>query len=301
MSRIPTIHRQHHTAQTLKHIDFGWGSFETNTAQPGDFCSDFSTFAIVVTQTPSCGVVRLNGVSADTSAPFQSVFSTFHPGDQVAGSFIRKVQYDILLLDPAYIKNVLRSELNNANVELPSALRVETPPLLACLWTKLRTSVIETSNDNTRCVEDLIRILLILLVQPQLSPTSGSKNRNGQSSVRQVIDHIDGHLDADLNAQDLASVAGLSMFHFCRVFKQETGLSVHKFVLERRLQKARQMLFNSTENIASIAHDCGFSSQSHMTTAFRQRFAVTPGAFRAKARPTPHNQLLGTPIEKLTA
>ncbi|MEM7793764.1 MAG: AraC family transcriptional regulator, partial [Cyanobacteria bacterium P01_C01_bin.118] len=84
-----------------------------------------------------------------------------------------------------------------------------------------------------------------------------------------VIDYIEAHLTDDLSLTDLSLQAGLSKFHFSRLFKQVLGLTPHKYVIKRRIEQAAQQL-NQGQSIAQVAFQFGFSDQSHFTRAFKQ-------------------------------
>ncbi|MEM8641514.1 MAG: AraC family transcriptional regulator [Cyanobacteria bacterium P01_G01_bin.54] len=93
-----------------------------------------------------------------------------------------------------------------------------------------------------------------------------------------VIDYIEAHLTVDLSLADLALTAGLSKFHFSRLFKAAIGLTPHKYVLKRRIERAAQFL-KQGEAIAQVAYRFGFTDQSHFTRVFKQVKGVTPRAF----------------------
>ncbi|NEQ54585.1 MAG: helix-turn-helix transcriptional regulator [Leptolyngbya sp. SIO3F4] len=93
-----------------------------------------------------------------------------------------------------------------------------------------------------------------------------------------VIDYIETHLTADVSLSDLALEAGLSKFHFSRLFKDIIGLTPHKYVLKRRIEKATQFL-KQGETIAQVSYLLGFTDQSHFTRVFRQFKGVTPRSY----------------------
>lgn len=96
-----------------------------------------------------------------------------------------------------------------------------------------------------------------------------------------VLNHIAAHPAEDLGVAQLAERAGVSLAHFRRLFQQATGLPPHRYVLEVRLARARQLLSQTRQPIAQIAAECGFTSQSHLTACFRQAHATTPAAWRS--------------------
>jgi AraC family transcriptional regulator len=98
--------------------------------------------------------------------------------------------------------------------------------------------------------------------------------------VRRLVDHIEQHLDQGLPVAELAALADLSRPHFTRAFQAALGESPHRFVLRRRLAAARQYLDRGTEDLATIAVRCGFSSHAHLSSAFRAEFGISPSAYR---------------------
>lgn len=99
-----------------------------------------------------------------------------------------------------------------------------------------------------------------------------------------LLDYIDAHLAEPLGLEALANVARLSPFHFCRVFKQSTGMTPHRYVAERRITRAREMLATTGLPIEAVATACGFSNQKHFTTSFTRMVGTSPGRFRRASR-----------------
>jgi AraC family transcriptional regulator len=98
--------------------------------------------------------------------------------------------------------------------------------------------------------------------------------------MRRVLDYIDAHLPDELGLVELAAIAGLSPHHFGEAFKTSMGTSPHRYVIERRVQHALELLREKDRPIGEIAHAAGFSSQSHLTANFRRVTGLTPGRFR---------------------
>ena len=79
-----------------------------------------------------------------------------------------------------------------------------------------------------------------------------------------------------------ATLADYAPHHFERIFQAETGLSVHRYLMELRLRQAAVRLDEGANNLSSLGLDLGFSSHSHFTSAFRARFGCPPGAYRMR-------------------
>ena len=99
--------------------------------------------------------------------------------------------------------------------------------------------------------------------------------------LQTVLNYIHEHLSEELSAPSLAELAGVSLTHFRRIFEDAMGTPPHRYILNVRLEQARQLLGMSSTPIAHIAQECGFSSQSHLTACFRQAHAATPAGYRA--------------------
>ena len=110
-----------------------------------------------------------------------------------------------------------------------------------------------------------------------LEPSNGLSRER----LKRVRDYIETHLDDRLTLSDLAGVACLSPYHFSRSFKQAVGVGPQRYVMQRRLERAKTLMRRTNEPLAMIAQQVGFSDQSHLTSIFRRETGVTPGRYRA--------------------
>lgn len=99
--------------------------------------------------------------------------------------------------------------------------------------------------------------------------------------MQRVLDHIDRHLDGDLDLEAMSSVAAFSKFHFHRQFKATFGLSLHRYVqLARMRQASKRLADGQGPSVTDIALDAGYETPDAFARAFRQRFAQSPSRFR---------------------
>jgi len=102
-----------------------------------------------------------------------------------------------------------------------------------------------------------------------------------QRQLLQVLDYINDYLDQNIKLADLAALLDMSQFHFCHLFKQAIGTSPHHYLLQQRVERAKQLLKQTDRSIMEIAFLCGFNSHSHLSKQFRQLTGVTPRVYRA--------------------
>lgn len=98
--------------------------------------------------------------------------------------------------------------------------------------------------------------------------------------VTRAIRRIENEPAGELTLEALAAEAGLSPFHFLRIFERLTGATPHQYVMRARLREAAERLITEPDNILDVALDCGFREASHFTRAFRAEFGVSPKAWR---------------------
>lgn len=110
-----------------------------------------------------------------------------------------------------------------------------------------------------------------------IRPVAGKLSRE---QLRRAVDYLENHLGAGLDLQSWAKEAGLSPYHFARLFKRTTGFAPHQFLSHRRVERAKSMLMASDTSFSAVACELGFASQSHFNRVFRQYTLMTPGEWR---------------------
>jgi AraC family transcriptional regulator len=131
-------------------------------------------------------------------------------------------------------------------------------------------------------VESLSNATAVYLAQRYgTSPPQVDRYKSGltQDRLTRVVDYIENYLGNDLSLMELSTVACLSSYHFGKMFKRSTGLSVHQYVITRRLERAKLLLSARTAPLVEIAFATGFQDQSQFSAVFKRRVGVTPGAY----------------------
>jgi len=139
--------------------------------------------------------------------------------------------------------------------------------------------------------ESLATMLAVHLVRHHSSLGHGAAQRIAQPpsgnlsgpALRSVQEYVEAHLDRSLTLSELAAVAGLSQRHFVRLFRATTGQSAHRYLVARRVERAKLLLTTTDLPIARIAALVGFADRSHLAAHFRQLVGVTPAALRRRS------------------
>ena len=144
-------------------------------------------------------------------------------------------------------------------------------------------AVLTQSQDamEKECV--LFELLTSLLTHYGQRTTRSGALSTARADIRHAIDYLQTHYHQSVSVGDVARAVGLSEFHFMRLFQTTTGLSVHRFLTQTRLIRAKSLLSLGV-SAAQTAQDVGFFDQSHFSRIFRSHFGVTPGAFASACR-----------------
>ena len=199
-----------------------------------------------------------------------------------------------LAVDGAFAKQVVAGAFGKTFTDLELKIGIRDPVIggMAEAWREeLRTY----GAGGQMCAEALATALIIHLYRmygdwaPETRAIIGGMPG---SRLRQVIAYVEEHLNEDIGLSLLASIAGFSVHHFANVFKGETGLTPHHYLVERRIHRAKELLLGSDAPIAQIAAEVGFSGQSHFSEHFRKLTNMTPLQFRrarGSAQKSPDN------------
>jgi AraC family transcriptional regulator len=189
----------------------------------------------------------------------------------------RPCHYGAVVLEPSLLERLLEVP----GEELTLCYGREDPPL-AHLVHGLLGEASREAPAGTLFAESMgAAIGAHLLAHYAARPMSSRRWRGGLGGARhrRLVDHVESNLGEELALTRLAEVVGVSPYHLSREFKRATGETLHRYVMRRRLERARQVLRRGERPISVVAQDLGFADQSHLTRLFRDRFGVTPAAF----------------------
>lgn len=131
--------------------------------------------------------------------------------------------------------------------------------------------------------ESLANVLAVHLLRHYTAFGSGGQRFTGGLSgqrLRLVTESIADNYGRDLSLAELASVAGMSPFHFAREFKRTTGTTPHQYLIKFRIDRAKALLAESRIPLVEVGFRSGFSHQSHFTRLFHRVTGTTPHSYR---------------------
>jgi AraC family transcriptional regulator len=109
----------------------------------------------------------------------------------------------------------------------------------------------------------------------------------GGRRLKQTLAYIEDHLSEELSLSRIASVTGVSASHFKTLFRESTGVPVHQYVIQRRIERAKDLLMQGKLSIVEIALSTGFSHQSHLARHMRRSVGLSPRDMKRLFADTP--------------
>jgi AraC family transcriptional regulator len=194
-----------------------------------------------------------------------------------------------IFLEPGLVERVAAEAfgLDPARLTVPPLDALDLPHLRAAM-SAVDAELTAGGAGGRLAAESLANVLAVHLIRHVLAPRRPERGRDGalpRGRLRAVVEYIEGHLDAGLTVEQMAAAAHLSAYHFARQFKAATGVPPHRYVIARRVERAKQLLqLDGHLSLAAIAACAGFSDQSQFSHHFKRLVGVTPGQFRMPAR-----------------
>ena len=188
-------------------------------------------------------------------------------------------EFLLVVLEPKFVADAVGYGETTAWRLIP----VLQDPMIAHMLFALRAEVCDGCPSGRPYGISLCMALAIHLVGCYAATPAPAGFRKGGLSpdrLRRVLDHIEGHLSDAIKLTQLAEVARLSSSHFSAQFRRSTGLPPHRYLLQQRIKRAKELLAAEGMSLAEIGYTLSFPSQAHFTTTFRKLVGTTPGAYR---------------------
>jgi AraC family transcriptional regulator len=201
-----------------------------------------------------------------------------YSGWQTPSAFNRGVYIHI---DPA--GPLLDPEWRFSDVELRPSLFFEDRDL----WDTILKLKAQIESPLSRTYAEALGIILahdLLRLHGKASVARAPQGGLAGWQQKRVAEYIDAHLDTETSLADLANVAKLSPFHFARSFKNSFGEPPHRYLMHRRIERAKALLDDPAKSVMEIAHAVGFSDPASFAAAFHKAVGTTPTSYRRGIR-----------------
>lgn len=139
----------------------------------------------------------------------------------------------------------------------------------------------EMINQGTLSREMAGGVLKQLIVKIHRSITA---ERGVGEPLKEVISFIRSHYTEDITNKQLAEIAGYHEYHLNRLFNKKYGKSVHQYIIDLRLEKAKQLLISENYSVSHIAELCGFVNFTYFSSYFSKKFGCSPLKYRSRYR-----------------
>ena len=180
------------------------------------------------------------------------------------------------------------TDANGRRVDIQREEAVRDPGLVRQL-VRLWHAAADDAPAGSLFADQVMRGLLSTLARrtrPDV-PVRLPRERLPNHTLRRLRDYVESRLGDDLDVPMLAAVTGLSPAHFARAFAATVGMTPFRYVMSRRLARARELLERTHRSALDVALDVGFKTPSHFASRFRREFGVTPRAVRSDSERGP--------------
>ena len=218
-------------------------------------------------------------------APSRALMASFTPhGVDLGVEFSTSAQLTSLLF-PKRLLTALMAEMGVADL---SPRLYSTDPKFRRVILALADALVHPGFVGAAMVDGLTRNLAATIagIEPGIAQQEAERIRLAPFRLRQVIDYIEANLAKPITLAEMANAAGLSVFHFSRVFTHAMGLSPYRYLAERRIMRAKQLLVQDQLSVAEIGQVCGIANPAHFSTAFSKAVGMSPSTFRRESRRT---------------
>jgi AraC family transcriptional regulator len=196
-----------------------------------------------------------------------------------ACSWDTPAQFMVLAIEQPLLQQVGQDWVNPDQIELLPQFMSKSDAFIQHIFSTLKEEAEIGGIGSHLLVDSLKTALAVYLLRhycvtrPKLSSHSNGLSQITLTLVKEYINH---HLHQDLKLEEIAAIAQLSPYHFLRLFKQSMGITPHQYILQCRLNQAKDLLQHSELSIIEIATQTGFCDQSHLTRHFKRRLGITP-------------------------
>ena len=187
-------------------------------------------------------------------------------------------------IHPSLLCNALDETIGRTDIELIEHWNLTDRNIMAVLLA-MTTDLEEGSPAGRLYGDSLANALAVYLLTRYATRHHAPQRYRGglpRHLLKRVFNHIDEHLATDISLTQLATVAGMSTHYFAELFRQSTAHPPYRYVLLRKIERAKQSLRHPQRSVLDAALDAGFQNPSHFARTFRRFVGVSPSQFQSE-------------------
>ena len=198
------------------------------------------------------------------------------------GSWSRNVEFIHFYLEPSFISQIAYESVNPDKVELLLELK-KADRLIHQIGLALRADLESDSVGDGFYADSLATALSAHLLRHYATRKCVFREYDDglpKQKLKQAVEYINENLEITVSLTAIATELGMSQYHFCRLFKRSTGMTPHQYLIQQRVERAKQLLKQPGQTVTKIALECGFANESHLAKQFGKRLGMSPTQFR---------------------
>ena len=195
----------------------------------------------------------------------------------------KDIKHLYLHLEPKLVSHRSQELFNVDKIEIISSVSPIKDLLIQQIGIAIKNELTRNGNRSRIYVQSMAAALIVHLLQNYSTQTKPITTYSGillPHILKIVKEFINDNLEQDLCLDELAKLGKLSRYHFSRAFKQSMGITPHQYIIQQRVERAKQLLLQGKMTIADISIVCGFAHQSHLNRHFKRLTGLTPKMFR---------------------
>ncbi|AFZ36576.1 transcriptional regulator, AraC family [Stanieria cyanosphaera PCC 7437] len=187
----------------------------------------------------------------------------------------------VIVIEPQLIAHIAYESVNSEKVQLLPTFAIHDP-IIHQIGSLLKLEI-EAVTQSQLYIDGLKTALSAHLLRQHCTIQQAIRDYEvglPSNRLKKAIEYINENLSEDIGLVDIADKLGMSQYYFCRLFKKSTGITPHAYMIQQRIEKAKQLLKQSKLTINEIAIECGFANPSHFARHFRKHTDLSPKQFR---------------------